>query len=163
MQYLIPLPNYLERFRFSEELRKQQHNLQQFFFSADLETLASNPGMPVKCLTSNLLQSRKRLATSSASSQSHTFVSSVESECHSSPKWDKDCQVRGKCLLPQSNQVCPVNAGNTIIFQIYSIGNCSMNDCQSIIQSSSFASTFCQICLKWFTSYSVVNLFLLGI
>nr|XP_012293215.1 serine/threonine-protein kinase greatwall isoform X3 [Aotus nancymaae] len=57
-----------------------------------LETLASNPGMPVKCLTSNLLQSRKRLATSSASSQSHTFISSVESECHSSPKWEKDCQ-----------------------------------------------------------------------
>ncbi|KAM4814370.1 serine/threonine-protein kinase greatwall isoform 2-T2 [Urocitellus parryii] len=57
-----------------------------------LETFASNPGVPVKCLTSNLLQSRKRLATSSASSQSHTFVSSVESECHSSPKWEKDCQ-----------------------------------------------------------------------
>nr|XP_027808905.1 serine/threonine-protein kinase greatwall isoform X1 [Marmota flaviventris] len=57
-----------------------------------LETFASNPGVPVKCLTSNLLQSRKRLATSSASSQSHTFVSSVESECHSSPKWEKDSQ-----------------------------------------------------------------------
>ncbi|XP_047375702.1 serine/threonine-protein kinase greatwall isoform X2 [Sciurus carolinensis] len=57
-----------------------------------LETFSSNPGVPVKCLTSNLLQSRKRLATSSASSQSHTFVSSVESECYSSPKWEKDCQ-----------------------------------------------------------------------
>lgn len=63
-----------------------------------LETLASNPGVPVKCLTSNLLQSRKRLATSSASSQSHTFVSSVESECHSSPKWEKDGQESDEAL-----------------------------------------------------------------
>ncbi|XP_005386927.1 PREDICTED: serine/threonine-protein kinase greatwall isoform X2 [Chinchilla lanigera] len=63
-----------------------------------LETLASNPGMPVQCLTSNLLQSRKRLATSSASSQSHTFVSSMESECHSSPKWEMDCQESDEAL-----------------------------------------------------------------
>ncbi|XP_023487811.2 serine/threonine-protein kinase greatwall isoform X1 [Equus caballus] len=63
-----------------------------------LETVASNPGMPVKCLTSNLLQSRKRLATSSASSQSHTFASSVESECHSSPRWEKDCQESDEAL-----------------------------------------------------------------
>ncbi|XP_016074908.1 PREDICTED: serine/threonine-protein kinase greatwall isoform X2 [Miniopterus natalensis] len=63
-----------------------------------LETVASNPGMPVKCLTSNLLQSRKRLATSSASSQSYTFVSSMESECHSSPTWEKDCQESDDAL-----------------------------------------------------------------
>ncbi|XP_054551160.1 serine/threonine-protein kinase greatwall-like isoform X2 [Talpa occidentalis] len=63
-----------------------------------LETVASNPGMPVKCLTSNLLQSRKRLATSSASSQSHTFISSVESECHSSPRWEKDGQESDDAL-----------------------------------------------------------------
>ncbi|XP_008577688.1 PREDICTED: serine/threonine-protein kinase greatwall [Galeopterus variegatus] len=63
-----------------------------------LETLACNPDIPVKCLTSNLLQSRKRLATSSASSQSHTFISSVESECHSSPKWEKDCQENDEAL-----------------------------------------------------------------
>nr|BAC26804.1 unnamed protein product [Mus musculus] len=56
------------------------------------ETLSSNPEIPVKCLTSNLLQCRKRLGTSSTSSQSHTFVSSVESECHSNPKWERDCQ-----------------------------------------------------------------------
>uniref|UniRef100_G1L510 Serine/threonine-protein kinase greatwall n=1 Tax=Ailuropoda melanoleuca TaxID=9646 RepID=G1L510_AILME len=63
-----------------------------------LETVAPNPGMPVKCLTSHLLQSRRRLATSSASSQSHTFVSSVESECHSSPRWEKDCQESDHAL-----------------------------------------------------------------
>ncbi|XP_058153762.1 serine/threonine-protein kinase greatwall isoform X2 [Dasypus novemcinctus] len=63
-----------------------------------LETIASSPGMPVKCLTCNLIQSRKRLATSSASSQSHTFISSVESECHSSPRWEKDHQESDEAL-----------------------------------------------------------------
>ncbi|XP_004691382.1 PREDICTED: serine/threonine-protein kinase greatwall isoform X2 [Condylura cristata] len=63
-----------------------------------LEPVASNPGIPVKCLTSNLLQSRKRLATSSASSQSHTFISSVESECQSSPRWEKDVQESNDAL-----------------------------------------------------------------
>ncbi|XP_057354277.1 serine/threonine-protein kinase greatwall-like isoform X5 [Manis pentadactyla] len=63
-----------------------------------LEAVACNPRMPVKCLTSNLLQSRKRLATSSASSQSHTFASSVESECHSSPRWEKDHQESDNTL-----------------------------------------------------------------
>uniref|UniRef100_A0A2K6A414 Serine/threonine-protein kinase greatwall n=1 Tax=Mandrillus leucophaeus TaxID=9568 RepID=A0A2K6A414_MANLE len=75
-------------------------SIQYCLFSVGLETVASNPGMPVKCLTSNLLQSRKRLATSSASSQSHTFISSVESECHSSPKWEKDCQENDEALGP---------------------------------------------------------------
>ncbi|XP_004716162.1 serine/threonine-protein kinase greatwall isoform X2 [Echinops telfairi] len=63
-----------------------------------LETVASNPEAPVKCLTSNLLQTRKRLATSSASSQSHTFLSSIESEYHSSPRWEKDCQENDETL-----------------------------------------------------------------
>ncbi|XP_066136701.1 serine/threonine-protein kinase greatwall isoform X2 [Saccopteryx bilineata] len=63
-----------------------------------LETVASNPGIPVKCLTSSLLQSRKRLATSSASSQSHTFVSSVESEYHGSPRWERDGQESDHAL-----------------------------------------------------------------
>ncbi|XP_008829979.2 serine/threonine-protein kinase greatwall isoform X2 [Nannospalax galili] len=57
-----------------------------------LKKLESKPEVPVKCLTSNLLQCRERLGTSSTSSQSHTIVSSMESECHSSPKWEKDCQ-----------------------------------------------------------------------
>ncbi|XP_075826775.1 serine/threonine-protein kinase greatwall isoform X1 [Microtus pennsylvanicus] len=55
-----------------------------------LERLTSNPEAPVKCLTSNLLQCRKRLGTSDTNSQSQTFVSSMESECHSSPKWERD-------------------------------------------------------------------------
>ncbi|KAK2495252.1 hypothetical protein MC885_021443, partial [Smutsia gigantea] len=67
---------------------------QELIYAMCLEAVACNPGMPVKCLTSNLLQSRKRLATSSASSQSHTLASSVESECHSSPRWEKDHQTQ---------------------------------------------------------------------
>ncbi|KAM8802142.1 serine/threonine-protein kinase greatwall [Rhynchonycteris naso] len=63
-----------------------------------LETVASNPGIPVKCLTSSLLQSRKRLATSSASSQSHTFVSSMDSERLSSPGREKDGQESDDAL-----------------------------------------------------------------
>ncbi|XP_029809909.1 serine/threonine-protein kinase greatwall isoform X5 [Suricata suricatta] len=63
-----------------------------------LETVTSNPRMPVKCLTSNLLQSRRRLATSSASSQSYTFMSSVESEGHSSPTWEEECQESDDAL-----------------------------------------------------------------
>ncbi|KAM7322419.1 hypothetical protein ACRRTK_017924 [Alexandromys fortis] len=61
-----------------------------------LERLASNAEAPVKCLTSSLLQCRKRLGISDTSSQSQTFVSSVESECHSSPKWERDCQESTK-------------------------------------------------------------------
>ncbi|CAH7289821.1 serine/threonine-protein kinase greatwall [Phodopus roborovskii] len=81
-----------------------------------LERLASNPEIPVKCLTSNLLQCRKRLGTSSTSSQSHTFVSSVESECHSSPKWEQDCQESTKssgCKMMSWNAVEKLYAKST--------------------------------------------------
>ncbi|KAL1784405.1 serine serine/threonine-protein kinase greatwall isoform X2 [Sigmodon hispidus] len=61
-----------------------------------LERLSSNPEIPVKCLTSNLLQCRKRLGTSSTSSQSHAVISSMESECHSNPKWEEDSQESTK-------------------------------------------------------------------
>uniref|UniRef100_A0A8C5KWE7 Serine/threonine-protein kinase greatwall n=1 Tax=Jaculus jaculus TaxID=51337 RepID=A0A8C5KWE7_JACJA len=59
-----------------------------------LEIFASNSEVPTKCPTSNLLQPRERLVTSS--SQSHSLVSSMESECHSSPKWEKDSQESDK-------------------------------------------------------------------
>ncbi|XP_034365528.1 serine/threonine-protein kinase greatwall [Arvicanthis niloticus] len=72
--------------------QKEPTSYSSKLLKSSFETLASNPEIPVKCLTSNLLQCRKRLGTSSTSSQSHTFVSSVESECHSSPKWERDCQ-----------------------------------------------------------------------
>lgn len=110
---LNTLPNFLQSFRFSDELRKMWCKLQYFLFPTGLETVASNPGMPVKCLTSNLLQSRRRLATSSASSQSHTFMSSVESECHSSPTWERDCQVRVPLIWTQASFVWPIDDRDT--------------------------------------------------
>ncbi|XP_068091789.1 serine/threonine-protein kinase greatwall isoform X2 [Hyperolius riggenbachi] len=51
-----------------------------------------SPGMPVKCLTPNLLKFRAPLGTSSTSSQSHICLSSVESEYCSSPKWEHPSQ-----------------------------------------------------------------------
>lgn len=64
------------------------------FFSQGLDTSPLTPVMPVRSLTPALLQSRKRFGTSSASSQSHTYLSSVESECYSSPRWEKGVEVR---------------------------------------------------------------------
>ncbi|XP_001376016.3 serine/threonine-protein kinase greatwall isoform X1 [Monodelphis domestica] len=63
-----------------------------------LDNAVLNPGMPVKYLTPNLLQSRNTIGTSSTSSQSHTFVSSLESECCSSPRWEKDNQESDNAL-----------------------------------------------------------------
>uniref|UniRef100_A0A8C8RXA0 Serine/threonine-protein kinase greatwall n=1 Tax=Pelusios castaneus TaxID=367368 RepID=A0A8C8RXA0_9SAUR len=57
-----------------------------------IDVAALNPGMPVRSLMPTLLQSRKRFGTSSASSHSRTHVSSMESECCSSPRWEKDTQ-----------------------------------------------------------------------
>uniref|UniRef100_A0A8D0HEL7 Serine/threonine-protein kinase greatwall n=1 Tax=Sphenodon punctatus TaxID=8508 RepID=A0A8D0HEL7_SPHPU len=65
-----------------------------FVSHLSLDTSALNPGVPVRGLTPTLLQSRKRYGTSSASSHSHTQLSSMESECCSSPRWEKDVQVR---------------------------------------------------------------------
>lgn len=65
-----------------------------FFFSQGLDTSPLTPVMPVRSLTPALLQSRKRFGTSSASSQSHTYLSSVESECYSSPRWERGVEVR---------------------------------------------------------------------
>ncbi|XP_007420824.1 serine/threonine-protein kinase greatwall isoform X2 [Python bivittatus] len=59
---------------------------------ACLDSSAVMPGMPVKSLTPTLLQSRRRYGTSSASSHSRTQLSSMESECCSSPRWEKDIQ-----------------------------------------------------------------------
>uniref|UniRef100_A0A8C4YMJ0 Serine/threonine-protein kinase greatwall n=1 Tax=Gopherus evgoodei TaxID=1825980 RepID=A0A8C4YMJ0_9SAUR len=53
----------------------------------------------MKSLTPTLLQSRKRFGTSSASSHSRTHMSSMESECCSSPRWEKDVQLSNTQLL----------------------------------------------------------------
>ncbi|XP_053215634.1 serine/threonine-protein kinase greatwall isoform X1 [Podarcis raffonei] len=59
---------------------------------ACLDSSALTPGMPVRSLTPTLHQCRKRFGTSSASSHSRTQLSSMESECCSSPRWEKDVQ-----------------------------------------------------------------------
>lgn len=64
------------------------------FYSQDLDTSQATPVMPVRSLTPTLLQSRKRFGTSSATSQSYTYLSSMGSECCSSPRWEKDVEVR---------------------------------------------------------------------
>uniref|UniRef100_A0A8D0KR40 Serine/threonine-protein kinase greatwall n=1 Tax=Strix occidentalis caurina TaxID=311401 RepID=A0A8D0KR40_STROC len=60
------------------------------FSSQDLDTSQLTPVMPVRSLTPTLLQSRKRFDTCSVSSLSHANLSSMESECCSSPRWEKD-------------------------------------------------------------------------
>uniref|UniRef100_A0A8C9LEF3 Serine/threonine-protein kinase greatwall n=1 Tax=Pavo cristatus TaxID=9049 RepID=A0A8C9LEF3_PAVCR len=61
-------------------------------FKTGLDTSPLTPIMPVRSLTPALLQSRERFGTSTASSQSHMYLSSVESECCSSPRWEKDVE-----------------------------------------------------------------------
>ncbi|MBN3276436.1 GWL kinase, partial [Polyodon spathula] len=51
-----------------------------------------SPGVPAKCLTPKFLKSRKRFATSSASSQSCLFPSTTDSESCTSPLWEADLQ-----------------------------------------------------------------------
>ncbi|XP_059517009.1 serine/threonine-protein kinase greatwall isoform X3 [Myotis daubentonii] len=105
------------------------------------ETVASNPRMPVKCLTSNLLQSRKRLATSSASSQSYTFVSSMESECHSSPTWEKDCQENddgsGSPMMSWNTTEKPLCTKSTNDIETISFNKKNLELALSPIQNSS--------------------------
>uniref|UniRef100_A0A663LY91 Serine/threonine-protein kinase greatwall n=1 Tax=Athene cunicularia TaxID=194338 RepID=A0A663LY91_ATHCN len=59
-----------------------------------LDTSPLTPVMPVRSLTPTLLQSRKRFDTYSISSLSHANLSSMESECFMSPRWEKDVEVR---------------------------------------------------------------------
>ncbi|XP_063159552.1 serine/threonine-protein kinase greatwall [Candoia aspera] len=71
---------------------------------ACLDSSAVMPGMPVRSLTPTLLQSRRRHGTSSASSHSRTQLSSMESECCSSPRWEKDIQ-EAEDFCPAASQV----------------------------------------------------------
>lgn len=64
------------------------------FLSPGLDTSPLTPVMPMRSLTPALLKSRERFGTSTASSQSHMYLSSMESECCSSPRWEKDVEVR---------------------------------------------------------------------
>ncbi|XP_056341695.1 serine/threonine-protein kinase greatwall isoform X3 [Oenanthe melanoleuca] len=61
-------------------------------FRTHLDNSQLTPVMPARSLTPTLLQSRNRFGSSSVSSQSHTHMSSVESEKWSSPRWGKDVE-----------------------------------------------------------------------
>ncbi|XP_031795682.1 serine/threonine-protein kinase greatwall isoform X3 [Sarcophilus harrisii] len=79
-----------------------------------LDTAVLNPGMPVKYLTPNLIQSRNTLGTSSTSSQSQTFVSSLESECCSSPRWEQDNQESDDAVK-MSNDAVENSSSNNLV------------------------------------------------
>uniref|UniRef100_A0A8C6YBE2 Microtubule associated serine/threonine kinase like n=1 Tax=Naja naja TaxID=35670 RepID=A0A8C6YBE2_NAJNA len=70
---------------------------------ACIDSSAVTPGMPIRSLTPTLLQSRRRYGTSSASSHSRTQLSSMESECCSSPRWEKDIQIHEATDMPLVN------------------------------------------------------------
>uniref|UniRef100_A0A8B9BD55 Serine/threonine-protein kinase greatwall n=1 Tax=Anser brachyrhynchus TaxID=132585 RepID=A0A8B9BD55_9AVES len=80
-------------------VEKENTPLSAKLFKTGLDTSPLTPVMPVRSLTPALLQSRKRFGTSSASSQSHTYLSSVESECYSSPRWEKGVEQTEDELL----------------------------------------------------------------
>ncbi|XP_054846992.1 serine/threonine-protein kinase greatwall [Eublepharis macularius] len=67
--------------------------------------LDSSLVMPVRSLTPSLLQARKRYGTSSASSLSHTQLSSTESECCSSPRWENEIQEAEDIFYPATGKV----------------------------------------------------------
>ncbi|XP_068862680.1 serine/threonine-protein kinase greatwall isoform X3 [Aphelocoma coerulescens] len=90
--------------------QKQNTPLSTKLFKTHLDNPQLTPVMPVRSLTPTLLQSRKRFGTSSASSQSHTYLSSVESENCSSPKWEKDVEQRED--QPCSTTCKTSNSGN---------------------------------------------------
>ncbi|KAM6283193.1 serine/threonine-protein kinase greatwall [Porphyrio hochstetteri] len=73
-------------------VQKENTPLSAKLFKTCLDTSQLTPVMPVRNLTPTLLQSRKRFGTSSVSSQSYTHLSSMESECYSSPRWEKDVE-----------------------------------------------------------------------
>lgn len=72
--------------------RKENTPLSTKLFQTHLDNSQLTPVLPARSLTPTLLQLRKRFGSSSVSSQSHTYLSSVESESCSSPKWEKDVE-----------------------------------------------------------------------
>ncbi|KAM9302879.1 serine/threonine-protein kinase greatwall isoform 1-T1 [Morus bassanus] len=73
-------------------VQKENTPLSTKLFKTHLDTSQLTPVIPVRSLSPTLLQSRKRFGTSSASSQSHTYLSNMESECSSSSRWETDVE-----------------------------------------------------------------------
>uniref|UniRef100_A0A8C5X251 Serine/threonine-protein kinase greatwall n=1 Tax=Malurus cyaneus samueli TaxID=2593467 RepID=A0A8C5X251_9PASS len=79
-----------------------------------LDNSQLTPVMPARSLTPTLLQSRKRFGSSSVSSQSHTRLSSVESESCSSPRWEKDQREDAPC----STTCKTSNSGSALLLNV---------------------------------------------
>uniref|UniRef100_A0A8C2SU15 Serine/threonine-protein kinase greatwall n=1 Tax=Coturnix japonica TaxID=93934 RepID=A0A8C2SU15_COTJA len=73
-------------------IEKENTPLSTKLFKTGLDTSPLTPVMPARSLTPALLLSRERFGTSTASSQSHMHLSSMESECCSSPRWEKEVE-----------------------------------------------------------------------
>uniref|UniRef100_A0A8C3QYK6 Serine/threonine-protein kinase greatwall n=1 Tax=Cyanoderma ruficeps TaxID=181631 RepID=A0A8C3QYK6_9PASS len=72
--------------------QKENTPLSTKLFKTHLDNSQLTPVMPARSLTPSLLQSRDGFGTSSVSGQSHTHLSSVESENWSSPRCGKDVE-----------------------------------------------------------------------
>ncbi|XP_054048692.1 serine/threonine-protein kinase greatwall [Rissa tridactyla] len=97
-------------------VQKENTPLSSKLFKTYLDTSQLTPVMPVRSLTPTVLQPRKRFGTSSAGSQSHTYLSSMESECCSSPRWEKDVEQSEGELC--STIVKPSNSGSALLSNV---------------------------------------------
>ncbi|XP_027514546.1 serine/threonine-protein kinase greatwall isoform X4 [Corapipo altera] len=97
-------------------VQKENTPLSTKLFKTHLDNSQLTPVMPARSLTPTLLQSRKRFGTCSVSSESHTHLSSVESECCSSPRQEKDIEhsedepSSATCKTNNSGSAVPSNA-----------------------------------------------------
>ncbi|XP_053913609.1 serine/threonine-protein kinase greatwall isoform X2 [Cuculus canorus] len=92
-------------------MQKENTPLSTKMFKTYLDTSPLTPVMPVRSLTPTLLQSTKRFANSSATSQSHTYLSSMESECCSSPRCEKDVESEDELRSATGK---PSNSGSAL-------------------------------------------------
>ncbi|KFV12175.1 Serine/threonine-protein kinase greatwall, partial [Tauraco erythrolophus] len=97
-------------------VQKENTPLSSKLFKTCLDTSQLTPVMPVRSLTPTLLQSRKRFGTSSVSSQSHTYLSSMESECCSSPRWEKDVEQSEDELCSTTGKTS--NSGSALLSNV---------------------------------------------
>uniref|UniRef100_A0A8C5TEW0 Microtubule associated serine/threonine kinase like n=1 Tax=Malurus cyaneus samueli TaxID=2593467 RepID=A0A8C5TEW0_9PASS len=94
--------------------QKENTPLSTKLFKTHLDNSQLTPVMPARSLTPTLLQSRKRFGSSSVSSQSHTRLSSVESESCSSPRWEKDQREDAPC----STTCKTSNSGSALLLNV---------------------------------------------
>ncbi|KFP40481.1 Serine/threonine-protein kinase greatwall, partial [Chlamydotis macqueenii] len=96
--------------------QKENTPLSTKLFKTHLDTSQLTPVMPVRSLTPTLLQSRKRFGTSSVSSQLHTYLSSMESESCSSPRWEKDVEQSEDEIFSTTGKTS--NSGSALLSNI---------------------------------------------